>query len=278
MKVIVRKPDLDTCLTALILGVGEQDEIVIAPEGATAAELADPTVLCLEAGGSGTPEWGNFDHHDPGKSHPPACRQAYEHLKLTDAALERLVAYVSMVDENPTGHPPISFPSLSNLFSGMMLVEIDPQRCFRRGLELLKEVWKDGIDPFAPMPDRPHWRCWREAKKANRRKMKMLRDQVYVFTTRRGKSAGFLTSGVIGGVGLIYSRGCDIAVLYHPAFGLPPVPKYTIGGKNVAVSPLLDPLNTLEAGWGGRETIIGSPATGSRLAPETVIALIKRCL
>ncbi len=139
-RIVIRKADLDTCLTAHILGVREGNEVFVAPGGAAPGELADPEILCIEAGGSGTPQLGNFDHHDPQRHLKPACRQAYDHLHLDNAKLSRLVDYVCLVDEDPSGHPPVPFPSLSNIFSGMMLIEKDPLRRFWKGVGLLREI------------------------------------------------------------------------------------------------------------------------------------------
>jgi len=277
-RIVIRKADLDTCLAALILGAREGDEVVVAPGGAAPGELADPGVLCIEAGGSGEPHRGNFDHHDPRRPLKPACRQAYDHFRLDDEKLSRLVDYVCLVDEDPSGHPPVPFPSLSNLFSGMMLTEKDPLRRFWKGVGLLREILADDLDPFGTMPDRPHWRSWRETKEANRRLVGEMSSLIRTLTTRGGRRVGVLTSTAIGGLGLIYGQGCEIGVLYNPAFGDPPLPKFTIGGNGVAVSPLLGPLGSLEEGWGGRETIIGSPPSGSALPLEKVLSLIERHL
>jgi len=277
-RIVIRKADLDTCLTAHILGVREGNEVLVAPGGAAPGELADPEILCIEAGGSGTPQLGNFDHHDPQRHLKPACRQAYDHLHLDNAKLSRLVDYVCLVDEDPSGHPPVPFPSLSNIFSGMMLIEKDPLRRFWKGVGLLREILADDLDPFGTMPDRSHWRSWREAKEANRRLVGEMSSLIRTLTTRGGRRVGFLTSTAIGGLGLIYGQGCEIGVLYNTTFGEPPVPKYTIGGHGVAVSPLLGPLNGLEEGWGGRETIIGSPPSGSNLSLKKVLSLIEKHL
>ena len=84
MRVIIQQVDLDTCLTALILGVSPDDEIIVVREGASPEDLADPEVLCIECGGSGQVELNNFDHHDTSEELPPACRQAFDHRFLED--------------------------------------------------------------------------------------------------------------------------------------------------------------------------------------------------
>jgi hypothetical protein len=85
---------------------------------------------------------------------------------------------------------------------------------------------------------------------------------------------------VIGALGALYGRGCQIAIAYSPRFGNPPVPKYTIAGNGVRVDSLLQLLNEREAGWGGpaHGTIIGSPRVGSKLKPHEVKAIVQEHL
>ena len=44
MRVVLQQVDLDTCLTALLLGAGAAAEVTVARDGAAPAELADPAV------------------------------------------------------------------------------------------------------------------------------------------------------------------------------------------------------------------------------------------
>ncbi|MCX8109915.1 MAG: hypothetical protein N3D15_01510, partial [Syntrophorhabdaceae bacterium] len=71
-----------------------------------------------------------------------------------------------------------------------------------------------------------------------------------------------------------YRAGCDVVVLYNPSFGDPPRPKFTISGNNKKIVNLLPYFDNMEKGWGGRETIIGSPKAGTRLKPEEVLEII----
>ncbi|HOJ43443.1 MAG TPA: hypothetical protein PLW88_00945 [Syntrophorhabdaceae bacterium] len=130
MKVVIQKPDLDTCLTALILGISEKDEITTVEDKADEADINNPSVICIECGGTGLVELNNFDHHDPDRYFPPACIQAYESLNCSDVKLIRLVEYVSLVDDRPENTLHILFPSPSNIFSGMVLVEKDVKSSF----------------------------------------------------------------------------------------------------------------------------------------------------
>jgi len=77
MKVVIQQADLDTSLTALILGVSPDDEVVAVQAKAAPEDLAHRDVLCIECGGSGQTDLNNFDHHDSAVSLPPACRQAF---------------------------------------------------------------------------------------------------------------------------------------------------------------------------------------------------------
>ena len=131
MRVVLQQVDLDTCLTGLLLGVGAASEVTVARDGAAPAELADPAVLCIEAGGSGQTERNNFDHHDAAGSWPPACVQALRAAGAAGSpALERLVAYVAEVD---LGRAPDESRSLSSVFSGMRLTVRDPREQFFAG-------------------------------------------------------------------------------------------------------------------------------------------------
>jgi len=86
VKAIIQKVDLDTCLTALILGVDPlADEVIVVKGEAGEEELSDPAVVCIEAGGSGRSDLNNFDHHDPDRYFEPACRQAWRRQGRADS-------------------------------------------------------------------------------------------------------------------------------------------------------------------------------------------------
>ena len=99
MKVIIQKPDLDTCLTAMVLGIEGTEDIMVSRGEAPAEALNDPAVVCIEAGGSGQVQLNNFDHHNTPSYFSPACRQALEQRSVRDVKVQRLVDYVCMVDE-----------------------------------------------------------------------------------------------------------------------------------------------------------------------------------
>ena len=274
MKVIIQKPDLDTCLTALILAVTERDEIVVVSEAASADDLADPEVLCIEAGGSGGGVLNNFDHHDPGKHYPTACRQAYDRAALKDEKLKRLVEYVSMVDDRRSDLQDIAFPSLSSVFSGMLLNEKDLLKQFHSGIGMLKTVLAVGLEPFATMPERQEWRRFIDAKRENHLRVRETIDRAEYHTSKGGLKVGAVESAFIGGIGALYEQGCDVVVMLNPAFGEPPVRKFTIAGNNRPVSHLLPHFNSLGKGWGGRDTIIGSPREGTSMSMSQTLNIV----
>ncbi len=328
-KVVIRKVDMDTALTALLLGVTGADEIVVSREGAGREALEDPEVICIECGGSGQIHLNNFDHHDTPEELPPACRQAFEALFLRDPwrwsarnpeewgrmmgpleftiaahrfpdlpsdfdrrvavqqEIERLVDYVSFLDiqgpealKERSKLPKETFPTLSDVFSGMLLVTKDPKEQLLKGMEILRLVLTKGLDPFGLMPELPEWKEYIEAKRGN---MELLREAISkaeFFETKGGLKAGFLETEAVGALGALYSLGCQVAVVYSPKFGDPPVPKYTIGGNGVQVDVLKPVLDKLEPGWGGpaHGTVLGSPFKGSRLRPEEVKEIVRENL
>lgn len=287
MKVLFQQADLDTCLTALLLGVSEQDAIECRRGEATPEELADYGVVCIEAGGSGQVRLNNFDHHNTAELLPPACVQAYQFIEreaclepICGAQLRRLVEYVARIDQDPTSLSPIEGMTLSALFSGMRLTIRDPRQQLLAGIALLQTIRAEGIDPFGVVPERLEWRPYIVAKEGNTRGLAEVECKARIFTSRGGLTVGYVDTTYIGALGALYERGCAVAIAFHPYFGEPPVPKYTIGGNSVRVDALLPLLIAQEPGWGGPAlgTIIGSPRAGSQLTPEQVIALVRETL
>jgi hypothetical protein len=284
MKVVIQQVDMDTALTAMILGVASTDEILISTHEASPEDLADPEVLCIEAGGSGQVALNNFDHHNTALPLPPACRQALEVSGRNDPALHRLVDYVATLDAaGPTGlGPSPGFPTLSDVFSGMRLTIKDPVEQLKAGLAIFATVLGEQLDPFGLMPEKPEWRGWIEAKRRNDEELARAAVEAEVFVSSSGIKVGFLQTDCVGALGALYGLGCEVAIAYNPRFSPPsggePIPKYTIGGNGVRVDHLLPHLNALEPGWGGptHGTIIASPRTGSRLDPETVKQLVRQ--
>lgn len=276
--VIIQQADLDTCLTALILGITEGINLETRHSEANIAELENLDIFCIEAGGSGWVERSNFDHHDPATYYPPACYQALIHTGIKNRDLERLTDYVCHIDECRP-FTPVSFPSLSGIFSGMRLTETSCEKQLFEGIGILRTVLDEGLDPFRSMPERGEWHPYLNAKRQDVEKKNLLLKSASIFSARSGTKIGFMEvppgeTGAIGGFGALYRMGCEVAILFHPAFGEPPVRKFTIAGNGRPVSLLLPYLTTLEPGWGGRETIIGSPRTGTSLETGQVLQLV----
>jgi hypothetical protein len=276
--VVIQKADLDTCLAGLILGALEAETVIVRVEGATAEELTNAAVLCIEAGGSGDVVHRNFDHHDEDGPRQPACVQAAQAANLDDPDMLRLVDYIAAVD---LGRLPVaprpSFPTLSNLFSGLLLCTGDPVRQFREGMRLLKAVHRGRLDPFGTMPERPEWQPFLNAKRLARATLADDLRSARLFETRRGAKAGIVSTSAPGALGALYELGCRYAIALNRTIDHGHSVKVTIGGKDGAlVNHLLPALNGLEQGWGGPShgTIIGSPRGGSAIDIDRIKDLV----
>ncbi len=288
MRVIVQQVDLDTCLAALIMGVQRGDEVIVVRGRAKECDLADPSTLCVEVGGAGRTAEQNFDHHEPGGPTDPACRQAYGLSAKPEPSLARLVDYVAAHDVDgvrPSGPRTPDVLNLSALFSGMRLVVREPVEQLFAGLDILRTIVEQEIDPAGAMPDRPEWRAYAAAKRAAWRALEDVRRTAEIFATAGGLRAGFVETDTIGALGELYAMDCEIAIAYSARFRPPSggaeIAKYTIGGRDGRrVDALLPALGALEVGWGGpaHGTIVASPRMGTRLAPEQVKHIVQRCL
>ncbi len=276
MRVVLRKVDLDTCLTALLMGTNHDDDLVVSKNGATEEDIRNPLVLCIEAGGSGLVALNNFDHHNTDRRLQPACKQASQVKGRPGVGMERLIEYVCIVDDRPWEHPLVEFPSLSNLFSGMLLVESNPAEQLFNGLDILKTVLNMEINPFGSIPDLIKWRSYEEAKQDNMQKVEEIIKSAEFFVTNSGVKSAFLESTAVGGIGALYENACRLVLIYNPSFGNTRIRKFTIAGNRMCVDHLLPLLNNLEPGWGGRETIIGSPGAGSQLSVLQVRKIVMK--
>lgn len=214
----------------------------------------------------------NFDHHADSRSLPPACRQAFDRYGRPDPLMARLVTYVCNVDQAVPIRPPISFPSLSNVFSGMRIDTDSYIDQFWKGLSILREVYEEKMDPFREMPETTSWQLYLRAKKNAWQRLRESLPGALYGTSPSGLKIGFMKTPVPGALGALYAKGCQIAVAFNPVKG-----KYTVGGKGIAVSGLLPALHACEAGWGGHATIIGSPE-GSQLPETLIIKLVQETL
>ncbi|MEE4356119.1 MAG: hypothetical protein V2I97_06585 [Desulfococcaceae bacterium] len=279
MKTVIQKADLDTCLTGLILEVKESDNIIVSKGEACADDLENPDVCCIEAGGSGLVHLNNFDHHNCGIYLPPACRQAFESCGKTDPELKRLTSYVCIVDEALRLENPIPFPSLSNLFSGMLFTESDARQQFFKGMAMLRTVLDEKRSPFRTMPDLEEWKIYRRAKEEHIRKLREISGLGDFYISESGLRLGFAETGLImSGKGFLYEHNCDAVILHNPAFGIPPISKYTIVSKEIPLDGLKKIFDSIEIGWGGRDTILGSPRKGTLLDKKQVLEIVLKNL
>lgn len=167
MKFLIQKSDLDTVLTGLLLGWQDAAQTEVVADQAPAVFLADPTVYCIECGGSGQVARRNFDHHDTVAPLPPACVQAYCWMGYNDPAFWSLVRYVAAVDLGQQDSlPERDGLSLSGLFSGLLMVHGGMLDRFTACCQVLRTILHRPIDPWGVMPRLPAWEDYREAKRA----------------------------------------------------------------------------------------------------------------
>ncbi|MCF8076521.1 MAG: hypothetical protein K9K63_18765 [Desulfotignum sp.] len=275
MKTIIQKPDLDTCMAGLVLGVTRRDMVVVTPEQASFEDIMNPGVICIEAGGSGWVHLNDFDHHDEGYALPSACVQAISARGIQDDYLDKLAQYIEAVDTGQM-NVTVDFPSLSNVFSGIRLVESRILKQFFKGIDLLAHMVEHCIDPFAPLEIQEGWDEYIEAKQRNLEKvMQELKNAA--FLTGRTAKIGVCVQTGVGGFGGLFSEGCDIAILYNPSTGEDTGAKCTIASRGRDLFPFVAKLNAMETGWGGRKNIIGSPrGRGTSLDISIISELAKQ--
>jgi len=319
----VGKIDLDTCGAALLLDVSREDRIEVLRGGqATEEDLANPEILCIEVGGSGRVTEGNFDHHGTGSDGlPSATLQAWRSLErwpdcghtvigqLPDPcdfvsfvvncydnteetrtwaiALSRLVEYINLLDTvGPAGlgrRQEGMFPTLSDVFAGILLVTRDPVEQLHSGVEMLRQVVLLGIDPYGRMPVNRvillKWATYAEAKAEHNRLGKEAVEKAQWGKTSSGLRMAVVESRFIGAIGELYGVGAKVAVVLNPNYD--GVRKFTVAGNSVRVNAILPELNAREPGWGGpgNGTILGSPrGKDSILSLEEVAQIVRRTL
>ena len=297
----VGKIDLDTVGAAWLLGVTREDQVEIVRGEASQEDLADPSVLCIEVGGSGRVDEENFDHHAEGGPTASATSQAADRVYPVGECLhgwldcscceqsagrpygwgwaQRLVEYIDLLDtQGPeslrarTGGN-VQFPTLSDVFAGLLLSERDPVEQLHRGVELLKMAVETVPNPFGTING---FDAYAEAKAANNAAVAKAVESAQWGSTRAGHRLAFLETDFFGAPGALYGRGAEVVVAYSPHFGNPPVPKFTVAGNGVKVDSALQALNALEEGWGGPPTgtIVGSPRSGSKLTLAQVLRIV----
>lgn len=292
--VVSGKIDLDTVGVGFVWGVcRENHDIVVVRSGqASEEDLATNEVICIEVGGSGRVRDMNFDHHDPKGPTESATAQALREYYRQDALgaaeycgdvvlVGKLVSYIDILDIMGAKSLPfygqVQFPTLSDVFAGMLLTTRDTIEQFCRGVELLDEVIRTGQDPFGTIRG---FDSYAEAKAVNNRQVAKAAEVARWSETVSGHKLGYLETDFYGAPGVLYGLGAEIVVAYAPRFGNPPVPKFTVAGNDVRVDRALARLNALESGWGGPPTgtIIGSPREGSKLSLEQVVGIVTEVL
>lgn len=290
LDVRIEKADLDTITAGAILKIDREAKVKYVRGEANGEDLKNPEVICIETGGSGQIQKGNFDHHGETELNC-AARQVYEKQKTemeknTKIFWDFLTRYVNILDtkgperlreilsENRISYNRIS-PTISDVVSGISLSIREPIEVFHKGIEFLmwiETLWiKDGWRPLAaidreglqymwgPVPvEGSKWNKYVEAKKEHDSKLKEATAKAKWTTTRLGLRVGYVETDWIGAIGALYSevesrsqKGAQIAVVLNPTFGPNKIRKFTIAGNGIRVDSLLPKLNALETGWGG---------------------------
>ena len=274
MRYVFRKPDLDTVTAAVLLGYRSGLPLSCVSQDAQPSDLADPAVICLECGGAGQSDLGNFDHHDPLEAFPPACVQAAALKDPMDSGTKDLIAYVAAVDTGSRLCPPDRAGlTLSAVFSGMRLVVPDLTEQFQSGAALVAAMIARQASPW-DVPRHFVDPAWIVAKRLARRRTASMEGQVERFMTNQGRLGMFLRVGSPGAHGLMRRLGADISV----ANGLLTSSHYSISGHAPLMALLTEKFNALEVGWGGPKPgeIIGSPLRGTYLDDATIRACVCR--
>lgn len=286
-EVIFGKVDLDTMLTALVLGLNPVESLFRHCAGsASSAALADTSVVAIEVGGSGRIAENNFDHHASSTS------LAASGVDLSSAAqaLERMARLVRYVDELDRGlrraeeSSAGGFPTLSQLISGMLLVVKKPEQRMEKGMDILRAVLQAGIDPYAcmePILDAvPHARWYARAKREHDSNFESVLAEAVWHTTKTGRRLAVVETAWIGAPGALYGAGAEIVVALNPAMEITEsktIRKFTVAGNGISVLSAIQALGECEDGWGGptHGTIGGSPRErSSELALDEVVQLV----
>ncbi|NQU78127.1 hypothetical protein HQ544_05515 [Candidatus Falkowbacteria bacterium] len=308
----VGKIDLDTCGATFLLGISREEKVVVVRGEAASSDLNDGEVICIEVGGSGQMALNNWDHHaEDGPKHSATSQVGYclakpecfcgafhwgiveeEDLRNTCEAkwvsggsyeVASLIGYINLLDtkgpeaiRQQTGGD-VLFPTLSDVFAGMLLTERDPVEQLHKGVELLRDVLATGQNPWGTISG---FDSYALAKAGNNRRVAEAVEQAEWQTTASGLKLAHLETDFFGAPGALYGVGAKVVVAYSPHFGSARVPKFTVAGNGVRVDAVLAELNARESGWGGPPTgtIIGSPRDGSTLTLSVVVDIVRKGL
>ena len=286
-EVLFGKVDLDTLTAGLVFGINPDDSNLRQVSGsASADELKDKSVLCLEVGGTGRKLDNNFDHH-------PIQGEIKLDLSAAAQALERLARLVRYVDEVDRGirhDSNCNFPSLVSLVSGMKLTIKNPEEQMRKGLQLMQTVLQSGLDPYGCMEKIHAWipeaEKWIETKRKHEKRFVEATKNATWFRTITGIKVAAVKTDWIGAPGALYGQGAHVAIVLnskHEQGGIV-YRKYTVAvhrDLGISLTQAIDELKALEGGWGGptHATIIGSPqGVDSQLSMQTVANVVTKSL
>lgn len=149
METYLAKVDLDTIVTGYLLLRKIPSRLYMVHDCAPEEILANPSILCIECGGSGRTEELNFDHHDGSKKLPCAAEQAW-HFLQQPASLQNLVQYTSAIDTGTATQGVVhrQGETLSGLISGMRYcLGSEPQR-FCEGLRIIDCLVQRSVPPW----------------------------------------------------------------------------------------------------------------------------------
>jgi hypothetical protein len=224
----------------------------------------------------------NYDHHEEDGPKNSATLQLWNQLQgniNVDPYIANCVSYINIIDtKGPKafenyGKLLESNTFLTDVFSGMCLVERKPTHQFLKGILILKTIIEERKEnPFDPISPEG-WEKYINAKKENRRQLtKVIKDATTV-TTKSGKTLSYLETEFYGAPGALYANGASIVIALNPNFK--GVRKFTIASNNGKINQVLEELAQLEKGWGGPPTgtIIGSPREGSKLTLKQVVEI-----
>lgn len=300
METIVKigKVDIDTCGAGFYLGLLEKDELEVEVIKGQASydDLNDPEIICIEVGGSGQVELNNWDHHGANAPNMSASKQVFIYeCKFCGSTMDEdeyddeeagswgftktdsmIVEYIDQLDtKGPKSFSKTEFPTLSDIFSGMLLTIRDPVEQFKEGMEIIRVVAWNKINPFGTIKG---FDSYAKAKAENERQIAKAVDDARWDFTSKGLKLGYLETKFFGAPGALYEAGAQAVVVLNP--DLNGVRKFTIAGNGIKIDAVMPILNEREHGWGGPPTgtIIGSPREGSKLSLEEVVKIVIKVL
>jgi len=281
--VVVDKIDLDTVGCAFILGIRQKDMVKVLNGRTISKEiLENPFVICIEIGGSGQVGLNNFDHHEENGPTDSATQQVFSLFgNKSDRMMTCLVEYIDTLDtrgkKELEKHQKSYFPSLFDIFSGMLLIEKNPVNQLHKGINILKHLVDSNQNPFGPIHG---FQLYSAAAKENINRMKKAAAEAKWMKTKKGRPLVYLETHCRGPINFLYEQGAEIVIAYSPAFGNSSSPKFTIASQEIKLITLSKELEKLEKGWGCQANgiIIGSPKMGSHLTVDQVVTAAKHCL